>query len=315
MTSNQKETLPKPVGSVALTSTTERARETARYNRALMQAAVENGRKTKLPKWMYLGGKINGGMAWLLMFKMYGTSRALEPVYRVADKSKALLPIQITRKFKKISDDVVDFVRYTEFGVAGGDRFSYAVKAVRDCPDNIDTIISLGSGSALSEIVGLWHRKQAGLPCPKVILVDFDKKGLKRAKMFAETLEVTEYITFERMKVSPTHDLPPVEDAGNVFVISVGLLGNYFTDTVLKEILAHLSSHDYVKKICIDFVDFFLAERMMCATGWPVAMSDDQWGVFPRDKAHVEKFFVDGYKNEIIELSDGWVRFLEMTRD
>jgi len=284
----------------------------AQYNRGLMAAAVENGRKTKLPKWTYLAKRIRGGMVWLSMFKLYGTSRALEPVYAEADLSKPLLPKEILPKFKKISNDIKDFVRYTEFGECGGERFSHHIKAIRDCPEDIDTIVSLGAGSSLAEMVGLWHRKNMGLPLPKVYLVDTDKVGLKRAKMFAETLGLLDTVVFENARVGPSYHLP--RNAGNIFVISVGLIGNYFTRTELLEVLGHIGEHRNVSKIVVDFVDLVLAEKMKYAVGWPVATKNDPWGVRPRGVSKIKEYFVDGFDCEIVELADGNIRYLEMER-
>jgi hypothetical protein len=284
----------------------------AQYNRGLMDKAVENGRRTKLPKWAYLAKRLKGGMAWLLMFKTYGTSRALEPVYKEAFASKDLLPDEICCKFKSISKDVTEFIRYTEFGEAGGARFAHHIKAVRDCPDGIDMIVSLGAGSSLAEMVGMWHRKQAGLHLPKVHLVDSDAVGLKRAKMFAETLGLSEHITYEKAFVGPNYHLP--KSAGNIFVISVGLIGNYFTRAQLKEVLAYLDSQKSVTRMCIDFVDLVLAEKMKYAVGWPVATKDSPWGVRPRAVPKIREYFLDGWEHEIIELADKRIRYLEMVR-
>jgi hypothetical protein len=284
----------------------------AQYNRKLMDGAVENGRTTKLPKWTYLAKRIKGGMVWLSMFKMYGTSRALEPVYAEAEESRELLPDEIICKFKKVSSDVANFIRYTEFGLAGGARFSHHVKAVRDCPGHISTIVSLGAGSSLAEMVGLWHRKQAGLALPKIVLVDSDPIGLKRAKMFAKTLGLCEQVSFERAMVGPSYHLP--KNAGNIFVISVGLIGNYFTRAQLQEILAYLQNQKNVVKLLIDFVDLGLAEKMKYAVGWPVATKDDPWGVRPRGVKKIKEYFVDGFEHKIVELAEGKVRYLEMDR-
>jgi hypothetical protein len=284
----------------------------ALYNRKLMDGAVENGRRTKLPKWTYLAKRIRGGLVWLSMFKLYGTSRALEPVYAEADESRELLPQEIICKFKKVSSDVANFIRYTEFGLAGGARFSHHVKAVRDCPEHIDTIVSLGAGSSLAEMVGVWSRKQAGLSIPNIVLVDSDPVGLKRAKMFAKTLGIKEYVTFELARVGPAYYLP--KNAGNVFVISVGLIGNYFTRAQLREILDYLESQRNVVKMCIDFVDLVLAEKMKYAVGWPVATKDNPWGVRPRGLKKIEEYIVDGFEHRIVELAEGKVRFLEMDR-
>jgi hypothetical protein len=277
-----------------------------------MAAAVENGRTTKLPKWSYLAKRIKGGLVWLSMFKLYGTSRALEPVYKEAFESGELLPDEIICKFKKVSSDVANFIRYTEFGEAGGARFAHHVKAVRDCPDDIDTIVSLGSGSALAEMVGLWHRKQAGVALPKVVLVDSDLVGLNRAKMFAKTLGIDEHITYERAMVGPSYHLP--KNAGRIFVISVGLIGNYFTRAQLQEILQYLETQKNVVKMLIDFVDLVLAEKMMYAVGWPVATSTVPWGVRPRGVSKIREYLVDGFEHSIVELADGKVRYLEMER-
>ncbi|MCL2754900.1 MAG: hypothetical protein FWD35_04185, partial [Oscillospiraceae bacterium] len=164
--------------------TPEQARIAA-YNRGLMDKAVESGRKTKLPKWFYLARRIRGGLVWLSMFKIYGTSRALEPVYAHAFLTRDLIPDEVKGLFKTVSDDIVDFIQYTEFGEAGGARFAHHVNAVRNCPDDVDTIVSLGAGSSLAETVGLWHRRNDGLPLPKIHLVDWDMVGLARAKTFA----------------------------------------------------------------------------------------------------------------------------------
>ncbi|MCL1832331.1 MAG: hypothetical protein FWG45_05400 [Oscillospiraceae bacterium] len=284
----------------------------AQYNRALMAQAVENGRVTKLPKWTYLAKRIKGGMSWLLMFKTYGTSRALEPVYEEAFATRELIPDVIKCKFKRISSDVAEFIRYTEFGEAGGARFAHHIKAIRDCPDEYDTIVSLGAGSSLAEMIGLWHRKQSGAKLPKIHLVDTDGVGLKRAHMFAKLLGVDDCVTYERSMIGSHWKLH--DNGDNIFVISVGLIGNYFTRTQLHEILAYLHSQERVNKICIDFVDLVLAEKMKYAVGWPVATRDDPWGVRPRAIAKIMEYYVDGWEHEIIELADKRIRYLEMRR-
>jgi hypothetical protein len=284
----------------------------AQYNRALMDKAVENGRKTSLPKWTYLAKRLKGGMSWLLMFKTYGTSRALEPVYKNAFATRDLIPDEISCKFKTIGKDVIDFIQYTEFGEAGGARFAHHIKAVRDCPDEIDMIVSLGAGSSLAEMVGLYHRQKSGGKMPKVHLVDSDPVGLKRAKMFAETLGLTEFVTFERAMVGPNYHLP--KNAGNIFIISVGLIGNYFTRTQLKEIMVYLDTQKSVSRMCIDFVDLVLAEKMKYAVGWPVATKDSPFGVRPRAVSKIKEYYLTGWEHEIIELADKRIRYLEMKR-
>ena len=284
----------------------------AQYNRGLMAAAVENGRHTKMPKAFFLAKRLKGGWSWISMFKIYGTSRALEPVYKVADSSKDLLPPEIICKFKTVSKDIEEFIRYTEFGECGGARFGHHIKTIRDCPDDIDTIVSLGAGSSLAEMCGLWHRKQMGLKMPKVYLVDSDNVGLKRAKMFAEHLGLTEHVVFEKAMVGPSYHLP--KNVGNIFVISVGLIGNYFTRKELQEVLHYISKHKKVTKICVDFVDLELAEKMKYAVGWPVATKNDPWGVRPRGVEKIKEYFVDGFDHEIIELAGGRNRYLHMDR-
>jgi hypothetical protein len=282
------------------------------YNQNLMAKAVENGRKTRLPKWTYLAKRLKGGIAWLSMFKMYGTSRALEPVYRVADESKELLPEPIICKFKTVSEDVADFIRYTEFGTCGGARFGHHVKAIRDCPDDIDTIVSLGAGSSLAEMCGLWHRKQSGKKLPKVYLVDSDSVGLKRARMFAETLDLLDYVVFEKAMVGASYNLP--KNVGNVFIVSVGLIGNYFTRTQLQEVLAYLDGQKSVTRMCIDFVDLSLAEKMKYAVGWPVATRNSPFGVRPRGIEKIKEYYLDGWEHNIITLTGEGNRYLEMKR-
>jgi hypothetical protein len=173
-------------------------------------------------------------------------------------------------------------------------------------------IVSLGAGSSLAEMVGMWHRKKMGRSMPKVHLVDSDMVGLKRAKMFAETLGLTEYITYEKAMVGGSYQLP--KNAGNIFVISVGLIGNYFTRAQLKEVLEYLDSQKNVTRMCIDFVDLVLAEKMKYAVGWPVATKDDPWGVRPRAVSKIKEYFLDGWEHEIIELAEKRIRYLEMTR-
>jgi hypothetical protein len=285
----------------------------AAYNRELMNRAVANGRKTKLPKWLYLARRLKGGAAWLSMFKMYGTSRALEPVYNSAFLTRDLIPEELKPHFKTIGPGVVEFIQYTEFGEAGGARFAHHVKSVRDCPDDIDMIVSLGAGSSLAETIGIWHRKKAGLSVPRVHLVDSDMVGLNRAKMFVETLGLTEHFTFEKAMVGPGYSLP--KDAGNVMIISVGLIGNYFTRTQLHEILAYLDTQKNVSRMVIDFVDIILAEKMKYAAGWPVATSHSPFGVRPRSIAKMKEYFLDGWSHDIVELADKRIRYLEMTRE
>jgi hypothetical protein len=233
-------------------------------------------------------------------------------VYRTADASKALLPDAIICKFKTVSEDVADFIRYTEFGLCGGARFAHHVKVIRDCPDEFNSIVSLGAGSSLAEMVGLWHRREMGLSMPKVYLVDSDAVGLKRAKMFAETLDLLDYVVFEKAMVGPNYHLP--KNAGNVFVVSVGLIGNYFTRTQLQEVLTYLDGCKNVTRMCIDFVDLALAEKMKYAVGWPVATRNDPWGVRPRGVEKIKEYYLDGWEHEIVELAEGRNRYLDMTR-
>jgi len=282
------------------------------YNRELMDRAVANGRKTKLPKWTYLARRLKGGMVWLSMFKMYGTSRALEPVYNNAFATRDLIPDEVKPHFKTISKDIVEFIQYTEFGEAGGARFAHHIKSVRDCPEDIDTIVSLGAGSSLAETIGIWHRKQAGLPIPKVHLVDSDAVGLARAKMFVETLGLTEHFFFDKAMVGPDYCLP--KDAGNVMIISVGLIGNYFTRTQLHEILAYLDTQKNVTRMVIDFVDITLAEKMKYAVGWPVATKNSPFGVRPRSVKKMKEYYLDGWEHDIVELAEKKIRYLEMKR-
>jgi hypothetical protein len=282
------------------------------YYRKLMDEAVENGRTTRLPKWSYLAKRLQGGLAWLSMFKLYGTSRALEPVYKAADASRDLLPAELVCMFKSVSDDIAEFIRYTEFGEAGGARFAHHIKAIRDCPDDIDSIVSLGAGSSLAEMVGLWHRREAGRKIPHIYLVDSDPVGLKRAKMFADRLGFTDHITFERAMVGPNWHLP--KNAGNTFVVSVGLIGNYFTRSQLQEVLAYLDTQPNVTRITVDFVDLVLAEKMKYAVGWPVATADDPWGVRPRGVNKIREYILDGWEHKITELAAKKIRYLEMTR-
>ncbi|MCL2085515.1 hypothetical protein FWH09_01115 [Candidatus Saccharibacteria bacterium] len=292
----------------------ERERQYLRTrNRDLIEAAARQ-QNVRLP-WMYLALRIWGAIVWFVMFKVLGSWIALEPVYASADESRDLIPEAIKSKVVWISEQVANFARFTVFGEVYGGRFAYVVGAVENCARGISTIISLGSGSGLAEVIGLYRRRQMGVSLPKLILIDSSVKALGRAAMFASILGVSDYVECQRQFVGQDYKIPT--DASKVMVISCGLAGNYFSADALRKLMDSLTSQENVVDIRVDFVASFLACLLKSAVGWGVMPDAEEGvGVYPRDEENIREFFADSenFSNEVESIDGGGIKFLKVAR-
>jgi len=247
------------------------------------------------------------------MFKFQGASLALEPVYAVADDSKDLIPAELEEKIVWMGDEVASFAQHTDFGKAYGARFAYVVNSIICCSSKIAAIVSLGSGSGLAEISGLWHRKNLGSSLPFVYLIESNRKNLKRAKLFASTLGVGEHISTIEDFITRDYILPTNQNG--VMAISCGLAGNYFTESQLVGLITTLLANKRIDEIHIDFIDPYLTERLKFAIGWPVAENDTQIGVRPRDVSDINRLMSEIEFSNIMAietLAEGRIHFLKI---
>jgi hypothetical protein len=283
----------------------------------LMERAVIAGQRGgKLP--IFLMKNLKGFTWWLLRLKALGSSRALEPIYAAAEASGNLIPDILKSKIVRIRDEAKDFIRYNDFGESYGSRFKSVVDIITSCQTD-KTIISLGSGSALPEITALSLMVKRNSSVPKLILVDFCKKGLKRARRFAKLCGVEKYLVCTEQAVSSDYKVPSLIK-GDVVIISSGLAGNYFPERDVIELIAGLIADDRVVKICLDFIDPSLTERLKAAFCWPIAKDDDDLlGVHPRSQADVERYLnesgANNYPHKINCLAWGKIWFLEIDKN
>lgn len=292
------------------------------YCQKLMEAAVYEGKQAKwLPKWWYLLREIPGSLKWLMKFKTAGASAALEPVYANAPASSDLIPPEVKALFVQLSDEMNSFIRWTMLGEVYGERYRHIVAWVEDCRDDVDLVVSLGSGRGSPELVGLHRRQKAGRPMPKLLLVDSSKKALERARRYARVLGLAPELVETEVRRVVGYDYKCPSGARRVMVGSWGLSGNYFPDESLRCLMFGMKLSANVTSFSTDFVDPRLADALHNAIGWPVAVNDDDAVDFtkvkPRDLDYIKRIidYTDwNCISTITPIARGQMNILEMAR-
>lgn len=289
-------------------------KKTPEYYRELMDRAVVRGKTTQLPKWLFLVLHLRGALKWLLTFKLFGASLALEPVYGCAEASSGKVPEGVRENIIKLSRPMEEFIRYTDIGRTYGERFRQVMEKVRDCDDSVSSIVSLMSGSGMAEIVGLWLRKISRRHMPVIILVDSNRKSLGRAMRFAEELGVSDYITCREDRA----ECFTIPSTGRIIVMSIGGFGNYCSKEYLRSILEEVCKNEAVSSVCMDFVlPQLVEERLQYAIGWPIANSDDNFrGVHAYSPEDIEALFavIPGFSGNVKNIVPNLMSLLELSR-